>query len=231
MRSSRGRYFAVAAVAFALFVPTGCSRAAADEPALLNDLANRLDKAGDLTFTAEYRLDGGEEALIAQAQDPRRAAYEYPGGKALFTETELTHCVGVRCTLSTPPSPGTEPALELLASSGGPVSSASPSTSTHTVAGLVAPSSAVRLVSTAVTDGATVTRYQKTIAGEKSTCVGVHGPTGFTTCFTADGLLGSFTGTVGGRMYSFELTTYATTADAAKFELPTGAVVDDERTD
>lgn len=229
MLSSRGRYLAVVAAALVLLAPAGCSRAAADEPALLNDLANRLDKAGDLTFTAEYRLDGGEEALIAQAQEPRRAAYEYPGGKALFTETELTNCVGVRCTLSTPPSPGTEPALELLAASGGPT--ASPSPSTHAVAALVAPSSAVRLVSTAVTDGATVTRYQKTIAGESSTCVGVHGPTGFTTCITARGLLGSFTGTVDGRMYSFELTSYATTADAAEFKLPAGAVVDDRRSD
>src|SRR5262245_17606990 len=138
MRFSRGRYLLVVA---ALLSVSSCSRAAADEPALLNDLANRLDKAGDLTFTAEYRLDGGAEALIAQAQDPRRAVYEYPGGKAVFTETEVANCVGLRCTLSTPPSPGTEPALELLATQ--PTPTASPNAKT-TAAGLVAPSSAVR---------------------------------------------------------------------------------------
>jgi hypothetical protein len=224
MHSARGRFFAALTVAVALLAPAGCGRAAADEPELLNDLATRLDRAGDLTFTAEYRLDGGEEALIAQAQEPRRAAYVHPGGKAVFTETELAKCEANRCTLVAPPSPGTEPALDLLAAT-------SDEKGSTAVSGLVAPSSAVRLVSSAVVDGATVTRYQKTIAGESSTCVGVHGPTGFTTCVTASGLLGSFTGTVDGRLYSFELTNYATTAEAATFDLPAGAEIDDQRTD
>lgn len=224
MHSARGRFFAALTVVVALLAPAGCGRAAADEPELLNDLATRLDKAGDLTFTAEYRLDGGEEALIAQAQEPRRAAYVHPGGKAVFTETELAKCDASRCTLLAPPSPGTEPALDLLsATSDEKGSTAAP--------GLVAPSAAVRLVSTAMVDGATVTRYRKTIAGESSTCVGVHGPTGFTTCVTASGLLGSFTGTVGGRLYSFELTSYAPTAEAATFDLPAGAEIDDQRAD
>ena len=109
MRSSRGRFVAALAVATALLVPAGCGRAAADEPALLNDLATRLDRAGELTFTAEYRLDDGDEAMIAQAQKPRRAAYVHPGGKAVFTETELANCLGTRCTVKTPPSPGAEP--------------------------------------------------------------------------------------------------------------------------
>ena len=232
MHSARGRFFAALTVAVALLAPVGCGRAAADEPELLNDLATRLDKAGDLTFTAEYRLDGGEEALIAQAQEPRRAAYVHPGGKAVFTETELAKCDANRCTLLEPPSPGTEPALDLLAATSGEGQpTPTPSPSTHAVAGLVAPSAAVRLVSTAMVDGATVTRYQKTIAGESSTCVGVHGPTGFTTCVTASGLLGSFTGTVGGRLYSFELTSYSATAEAATFDLPVGAEIDDQRTD
>ena len=228
MHSSRGRFFTALAVATALLVPAGCSSAAADEPALLNDLATRLDRAGDLTFTAEYRLDGGAEALIAQAQKPRRAAYVHPGGKAVFTETELANCLGNRCTLVAPPSPGAEPALDLLAAT---TDDATTSSASHPAAGLVPPSAAVRLVSTAMTDGATVTRYHKTIAGEASTCVGVHGPTGFTTCVTASGLLGSFTGTVGGTQYSFELTAFTGTADATNFELPAGAEIDDQRPD
>jgi hypothetical protein len=228
MHSSRGRFCAALVVAAALLAPVGCGRAAADEPALLNDLATRLDRAGELTFTAVYRLDGGDEALIAQAQQPRRAAYVHPGGKAVFTETELANCLGNRCTLTAPPSPGSEPALDLLAATAGaPTPTTTPGT--QPVDELVTPSAAVRLVSSAMTDGATVTRYQKTIAGESSTCVGVHGPTGFTTCVTASGLLGSFTGTVGGKLYSFELTTFTGTADAANFELPAGAEIDDQR--
>jgi hypothetical protein len=231
MHSSRGRFVVALAVATALLAPAGCGRAAADEPALLNDLAIRLDRAGDLTFTAEYRLDGGAEALIAQAQEPRRAAYVHPGGKAVFTETELANCRGSRCTVKAPPSPGSDPALDLLAATASGEPAPSPSPGTDAAAGLVAPSAAVRLVSSAMTDGATVTRYGKTIAGEPSTCVGVHGPTGFTTCVTDDGLLGSFTGTVDGTLYSFELTAYTDTADAAAFELPAGAEIDDQRPD
>lgn len=224
MHSSRGRFLAALLVAGALLAASACSRAAADEPGLLNDLAIRLDRAGDLTFTAEYRLDGGEEALIAQAQKPRRAAYVHPGGKAVFTETELANCTGTRCTLVAPPSPGTEPALDLLAAT-----SDEPGSGSEPATGLVPASAAVRLVSSAMTDGATVTRYQKSIAGEPSTCVGIHGPTGFTTCVTKSGLLGSFTGTVDGKLYSFELTTFTDTADAANFELPAGAEIDDQR--
>jgi hypothetical protein len=196
---------------------TACSSASADEPKLLNELATRLDRAGDLTFTAEYRLSGGAQAVIAQAQQPRRAAYVHPGGKAVFTESELATCrmVGAanRCTITAPPSPGTDPALDLLtATTDGSGPSAAPSPAD---AGLVAPSQALRLVSDAVLNGATVTRYEGSIAGERATCVGVHGAEGFTACVTAEGLLGSFTGTIEGRVVSFELTSYSDTADAA----------------
>lgn len=225
------RLIMVLATAVALLAPAGCGSAEADEPQLLNDLATRLDRAGDLTFTAEYRLDGGAQAVIAQAQEPRRAAYVHPGGKAVFTETELANCRevtgGNRCTLTAPPSPGTEPALDLLAATtvdGGP--SASPGSATT---GLVSPAAALRLLSAAVLDGATVTRYESRIAGEEATCVGVHGATGFTACVTAEGLLGSFTGTVDGRVVGFELTRYADTADAAAFDLPAGAEIEDRR--
>ena len=78
-------------------------------------------------------------------------------------------------------------------------------------------------------NGATVTRYESVIAGADATCVGVHGAAGFTACVTADGLLGSFTGTIDGRVVSFELTSYRDTVDAATFALPAGAEIDDRR--
>ena len=227
------RLAALIVAALALLAPAACASASADEPKLLNDLAIRLDRAGDLTFTAEYRLDGGAQAVIAQAQKPRRAAYVHPGGKAVFTESELATCravgAGNRCVITEPPSPGTDPALDLLtATTGATGASASPA---PPAAGLVAPSRALRLVSDAVLDGATVTRYESTIAGEGATCVGVHGAAGFTACVTAEGLLGSFTGTIDGRVVSFELTRYATTTDAATFALPEGAEIEDRRAD
>jgi hypothetical protein len=194
-----------------------------DGPDLLNDLATRLDRAGDLTFTAEYRLGDGGLAVLAQAQQPRRAAYVHPGGKAVSTETQLAECwesaAGTRCTLDPPPSPGTDPVLDLLAAAQSPRD------------GMVTPTVVMRLLSTAVLDGSTVTRYQNTIAGEPATCVGVHGSAGFTACVTARGLLGNFTGTVDGTLINFELTEFETTADAHTFELPAGAAIDDRRAD
>jgi hypothetical protein len=225
------RFAALIVAAVALLAPAACASASADEPKLLNELATRLDRAGDLTFTAEYRFDGGAQAVIAQAQEPRRAAYVHPRGKAVFTESELATCesvgAGSRCVITEPPSPGTDPALDLLTATADGAASASPG---PTGAGLVAPSRALRLVSDAVLDGATVTRYESTIAGEGVTCVGVHGAAGFTACITAEGLLGSFTGTIDGRVVSFELTRYAAAADAATFALPAGAEIDDRRT-
>jgi hypothetical protein len=221
--------------AVALLLLAACAHASADEPKLLNDLATRLDRAGDLTFTAEYRLDGGARAVIAQAQEPRRAAYVHPGGKAVFTESQLANCrvVGTanRCTITSPPAPATDPALDLLTATtrDGPSTSPSPGAVTTPTGGLVSPSRALRLVSDAVLDGATVTHYESTIAGERATCVGVHGAEGFTACVTAEGLLGSFTGTVDGHVVNFELTSYAETADAATFALPDGAEIDDRR--
>jgi hypothetical protein len=236
MPSAPSRLIVMLAAAVALLAPAACANASADEPRMLNDLATRLDRAGDLTFTAEYRLDGGARAVIAQAQQPRRAAYVHPGGKAVFTESQLANCrvVGAanRCTITSPPAPATDPALDLLtATTDGdePSASLSPSAATPRSGGLVSPSRALRLVSDAVLDGATVTRYESTIAGERATCVGVHGAEGFTVCVTAEGLLGSFTGTVDGNVVSFELTSYADTADAATFTLPADAEIDDRR--
>jgi hypothetical protein len=236
MRLAPSRLTVLLAAALALVALAGgaaaCSSASADEPKLLNELATRLDRAGDLTFTAEYRLDGGSRAVLAQAQQPRRAAYVHAGGKAVFTESELATCrvVGAanRCTITAPPSPGTDPALDLLTATTGEAASASPSPARR-ADGLVAPSQAVRLVSDAVRDGATVTRYESTIAGERATCVGVYGAAGFTVCVTATGVLGSFTGTVDGRVVSFEMTSYRDTADAATFALPEDAEIDDRR--
>lgn len=226
-----------------LLAPAGCGTS--EEPDLLNDLAARLDRAGDLTFTAEYRLTGGATVTIAQSQHPRRAAYAYPGGKLIATDTQTADCRptanrGTRCVLTPPPSTTTDPALDLLASAAAqgladddPAAPASPTRAgtagTTTGTGLVTPSAAMRLVSSAVLDGATITRHDATIAGEPATCVGVYGPGGFTACITARGLLGSFTGTIDGAAVQCELTRFDQTVDETAFALPPGATVDDRR--
>jgi hypothetical protein len=230
MRSARRYAIAVIAAAL-LFGAGGCG--SAEEPELLNDLANRLDRAGDLSFTAEYRVGDSGRVVIAQTPDPPRAAYVHPGGKAVFTETEVATCTdgagGARCTLTPPPSPGTDPTIDLLVAT---ASSAGATAGTGAGAdqpALINPATALRLVSAAMLDGDPVTRYESTIASEPVTCVGTAGADGFDVCITASGLLGRFTGTIGGAPASVELTSFTTTADAELFRLPKGATIDDRR--
>jgi hypothetical protein len=228
MRWARSRLSVVLAVAVMALAPAGCAPAA--ESDLFNDLAASLDAAGDLTFTAEYRLAGGAAAVLAQAQEPRRAAYQFPGGKMVRTEEATTDCRtgtdATRCTLTSPPSNPADPVLDLLAGADrSPTAGPSPTASS----GLVAPSAALRLVSQAALDGGTVTRHETTIAGKAATCVGVHGSGGLTVCITADGLLGRFTGTVNGSAVALELERFADSADPALFTTPAGATVEDKR--
>ncbi|GIJ44811.1 hypothetical protein Val02_16970 [Virgisporangium aliadipatigenens] len=206
----------------------GC--APSEESGLFNDLAAQLDEAGELTFTAEYRLAGGASALLAQAQEPKRAVYQFPGGKLVTTDEATTDCRtatdATRCTLTAPPTNPTDPVLELVAGAErspnpGPIPSAS--------GGLVAPSAALRLVSQAALDGGTVTRHETTIAGKAATCVGVHGSAGLTVCITKEGVLGRFTGTVNGNAVQLELERYSDSADPSLFATPAGATVEDKR--
>jgi hypothetical protein len=241
MRPARARVLGGFVAGLLLLAPAGCGTS--NEPDLLNDLAARLDRAGDLTFTAEYRLTGGATVTIAQSQDPRRAAYIYPGGKLVATDTQTADCRPAadnrtRCVLTLPPSTTTDPALDLLASAAAqglpaadPTAGAAGAGASPSRAGtsLVTPSAAMRLVSSAVLDGATITRHDATIAGEPATCVGVYGPGGFTACITAHGLLGSFTGTIDGTAVQCELTKFDQAVDEATFALPPGATVDDRR--
>jgi hypothetical protein len=247
MRPALSRLLGGVVAGLLLLAPAGCGTT--EEPDLLNDLAARLDRAGDLTFTAEYRLTGGATVTIAQSQNPRRAAYLYPGGTLIATPAQTADCrpasatspagARTRCVLTPPPSTSTDPVLDLLASAAaqdlpgtgagtGAGAGASPSPN-RAGTGLVTPSAAMRLVSSAVLDGATITRHDATIAGEPATCVGVHGPGGFTACITARGLLGSFTGTVDGMAVECELTKFDQTVEEATFALPPGATVDDRR--
>jgi hypothetical protein len=220
------------ALIIVLVAPAACG--SRRDPGVFDDLTSRLDRSGELTFTAEYRLGSGASTVVAQAQQPRRAAYVHPGGRSVATESELATCrdagSGTRCTLTPRASAGADPALDLLSASTAeePISPA-PAGSGQPAAAMLTPTAALRLVSAAGQDGATVTRSDRVIAGEAATCVGVHGAGGFTLCVTARGILASFTGTAEGNLVTFELTRFGTTVDADAFTLPAGAAIDDRR--
>lgn len=196
-----------------------------DRAGLVNELAARLDQAGDLTYTAEYQLPGGAAATIAQAQHPLRSAYTYPGGKFMIIADATADCRAeagsTTCTLTPAPSPGTDPTAGLLATVG------------H--AGMVPPTFVVGLLTAASLDGnAVISQHDTTIAGEHATCVDVSGvenaaAPSFSACITGGGLLGSFQGAVNGVPVDVSMTRLRDTVAEDAFDLPAGAKIVDRR--
>lgn len=192
---------------------------------LVNELAARLDGAGELTYSADYQLPGGESASIAQSHAPPRAAYRYPGGKLTVTADATIECVtaGSRntCTLDPPPSYTNKPAVAVFQSAN--------------ARGLVTPPVVINLLTAAALDpDATVEQHDTTVAGRHATCVRVRQVTNsaapnFDTCITSEGVLGSFTGTVDGTDVDIALNRYRDAVDDNAFDLPTGAGVVDRR--
>ncbi|MGK5738379.1 hypothetical protein [Micromonospora sp. URMC 103] len=189
---------------------------------LVNDLAARLDRALELTYSADYQLPGGQTASISQAQDPARSAYSYPGGKLTVTADATTQCeaTGARtvCTLAPPPTPGSKPSVAVFTEA--------------KRRGLLTPPVVVGMLTAAALDPeAVIGQSDTTVAGHHATCVDVDRSAGdFTACVTTEGVLGSFTGHVDGRPVELALNRYSETVDGAAFELPAGAGVVDRRT-
>ncbi|MFC3504377.1 hypothetical protein ACFOOK_25880 [Micromonospora krabiensis] len=189
---------------------------------LVNDLAARLDRALELTYSADYQLPGGQTASIAQAQDPARSAYRYPGGQLTVTEDATTQCEAsgnrTTCTLAAPPAPGSKPSVAVFAEA--------------KRRGLLTPPLVVGMLTSAALDpAAVVEQSDTTVAGHHATCVDVSRSTGdFSACVTTEGALGSFTGQVDGTPMELTLSRYSETVDWTAFDLPRGAGVVDRRT-
>ncbi|MER7330209.1 MULTISPECIES: hypothetical protein [unclassified Micromonospora] len=189
---------------------------------LVNDMAARLDRALELTYSADYQLPGGQTATIAQAQEPARSAYTWPGGKLTVTPEATTRCETAAgratCTLEAPPAPNAKPSVALFTEA--------------KQRGLVTPPIVVGLLTAAALDPDTViAQSDTTLAGRHATCVDVEQSSGdFTACVTTEGALGSFTGQVDGRPVELALNRYRETVDGTAFDLPSGAGVVDRRT-
>ncbi|GAB3139602.1 hypothetical protein GCM10027290_09060 [Micromonospora sonneratiae] len=192
---------------------------------LVNDLASRLDRATELTYSAEYQLTGGESASIAQTQEPLQAAYSYPGGKLTVSAEATTECqtAGPKpsCILDAPPAQTNRPSVTVFTNAN--------------KRGLVTPPVVIGLLTAAALDpNADIEQTDTTIAGRHATCVRVAGvddaPTSqFNACVTAEGVLGQFTGTLDGNAVEMALSRYRNTVDGSVFELPSGATVIDQR--
>lgn len=194
---------------------------------LVNDLATRLDRAHELTYSAEYTLPDNQTATISHAQRPARAAYDYPGGKIIVTPDATTACdlttTPPTCTLTLPPSPSNRPAVAVFREAG--------------AKGLVTPPVVVNLLTAAALDTkASVEQSDTTIAGRHATCVTVNDLSNaaaahFNACITTDGALGSFTGVVDGVPIDLTMSSYVERVDDSVFEAPQDARIIDKRPD
>ncbi|MEQ4305953.1 hypothetical protein ABNF97_31980 [Plantactinospora sp. B6F1] len=192
---------------------------------LVNDLAARLDRSTELTYSADYQLTGGRSASISQSQDPLRAAYTYPGGKLTVTTDATTACdtstKKPTCTLTAPPPANAKPSITIFTD--------------MNKRGLVTPPVVIGLLTAAALDpDATIRQYDTTVAGRHATCVEVgqlsDAPaTGFDACITDEGALGSFTGTVDDTDVEVALSRYREAVESSAFDLPAGAGVVDRR--
>jgi len=224
------RYRVAALLVLATLGPatlTGCSGIAdpgrgSDHARLVSELASRMAAASTLTYTATYRMPGDTLATIAQSADPPRVAYTYPGGKLVLTQAQTWDCrTGARgttaCAMNPPPSPALDPATALLLEIAG--------------RGLAAPTMVSDLLVAAELDPDTVvTQHDTTIAGENATCVDVSGvnnapASSFTACVITAGLLGSFTGAIGGSRVDVTLDRYQESVLPDAFDLPAGATI------
>ncbi|MFY1574466.1 hypothetical protein ACN26Z_06210 [Verrucosispora sp. WMMD703] len=212
----------------ALLTVTGCQALddagrAMGRSDIVNDLAARMDRALELTYSAEYQLPGGRSASFVQSQDPARSSYTWPGGKVTVTDEATTRCDtdGDRtvCTLEEPPAPNSKPSVVVFAEA--------------ELQGLVTPPMVMgRLTAAALDPDAVINERSSTVVGHHSTCVDVRQDSeSFTACVTGEGALGSFTGQVDGQPVELALSRFRDQVDGGAFDLPAGADVVDRRTE
>ena len=179
---------------------------------LVAQLAAQVGDSASLTYSATYQLAGGRTATIAQAQDPPRSAYRYPGGEVLLTPAATTRCARKRCTTAAPPAPTSPHPGALFADA--------------EKAGLAVPAAVQSLLDAARLDrDMVVDQHDTTVAGRHATCLDLQNvdkaETGaFSTCITSDGVVGSFTGTLSATRIDVALTDYVDRVPADAFTAP-----------
>ena len=185
---------------------------------LVAQLAAQLGGSASLTYVATYQLAGGRTATVAQAQDPPRSAYRYPGGEVLVTTAATTRCVRRTCTVTAPPTPASPAPAALFADA--------------EKAGLVVPAAVQGLLTSARLDpDMIVDQHDTTVAGRHATCLDLRNvdkaESGtFSTCVTNDGVVGSFTGTLGGTKIDVAMTDYADRVRSDAFDPPRAIMID-----
>lgn len=216
---------------------------------LVSELAAQLAGSGSLTYTATYQLAGGATATITQGQRPLRTAYRYPGGEVLVTPTAITHCAKQVCTMTVPVNPppagtftaahraglATPAAVEELLNTARLDPDLDVVQRDTTVAGRHATCVTLGNVDSDAVAGSTPSA-SPTPSTSPSPSVSLTPPvsqpsvsSGFSTCITSDGVIGSFTGSLHGTPIDVALTDYADRVAGVTFEPPPTAKLVDHR--
>ncbi|WP_329108783.1 hypothetical protein OG792_09100 [Micromonospora sp. NBC_01699] len=227
MTSSRGRVAGLlVSLTAVVALGAGCGvistvQNAVDTAGALSEFADRLGKAAELTYTAEYRLVGAEQTSITLAQQPPRSVLVNGDGRLVTTPEFMIICDGTECQQA-PNNASAGPDAAVVAGVAGP--------------GFVTPELALGLVAAAaIVPNTDVDTSEKRIAGQDSLCADVTGikdPQGgtdellqdFSVCVTESGVLASFSGNSNtGERVSLELVKFTESVDEKLFAPPAGA--------
>lgn len=228
-RSATSRRAALAALLCALLPLTGCQvitddGVAPDRARLLADMSAQVLRSAQHRYHAEYLLAGGAKGAISQQTGPVRTTFTYPGGRLMVDPNGHTSCV----TAVRPPRCQIRP----LPSAGPAALTGYQEVTKH---GLVTAPVVVDLLRAAEQQSqASVEAYDATLAGRQATCLVIADLAdaeagGFTVCVTAEGVLASFSGVVGGATIDQALLHASTQPPVTAFDLPEGARVVDHR--
>ncbi|MFK3980677.1 hypothetical protein ACI2K4_09920 [Micromonospora sp. NPDC050397] len=229
MTSSRGRLAGLlVSLSTVVLLGAGCGvistvQNAVDTAGALSEFADRLGKAAELTYTAEYRVVGGEGGTITLAQQPPRSVLVSADGRLITTAESMIICDGNECQRVANNAAGVAgPDATMVAGVAGP--------------GFVTPELALGLVAAAaIVPNTDVETSEKTIAGQDSLCAdvtGIEDPQGgtdellrdFSVCVTESGVLASFSGSLNtGEHGALELSKFSGSVDERLFAPPSGA--------
>lgn len=231
----RSRAVLVIAAAVVSAGTLGCgvvskAKQAVENVSAISDLADKLGKSDQLTYTGTYKMDDGSTATVVQ--EPPKAAFLGKSGRFILTQDALLLCSGTGRNVTCQRSPNQNKVA----------ASADQAAYVSAVAGggfISAPMAVAVMTAAAVVPGTKIDKSEKKVAGVKSTCLHVTGipadkdPTAvtakeFTVCVGDNGVLTTFTGVgTDNKKIGVELTTFSGKVDEKAFVPPAGAKIVD----
>jgi hypothetical protein len=231
------RILVVAAAALLGAGSLGCgiiskAKQAAENVSQISDLADKLGKSDQLTYTAEYKLDDGTTATVVQ--QPPKAAFLGKKGRFILTEESMLWCETANNKWTCQRTPNQSKVA----------ASADQAAFMTAIAGggfISAPMAVGLMTAAAIVPGVKIEKSEKKIGGLQSTCLHVTGipqdknagpndvsAKEFDVCVADNGVLTVFTGLgTDNKKIGVEMTKFTDKVDAKSFVAPAGAKIVD----